>query len=795
MNRVVTLFFLLCLIATADAQVRVQVKVTDHITSEPVPGAHLHIEPGHTDYVTNGKGIALLAVRPGKTHIHVDAVGYQNSQVKLDLYRDTTISIILKTEEETVELQTFTIRASSSDLDSFGPDIASEQVVSLTDHTKSGADNLIETLATKPGIKTLQTGVGINKPIIQGLTGSRVSIVEDGVAQEEQQWGGDHGAAIAGNTMDKLTIYSGSATLMFGGSSNAGVIQFETADLLNRAPKGQRYYSDFQTRYRSVNNGFDYSLRYARELDSAKALRIQFFSEGSGFGDYKVPASSFNYLGYVIPIHDKTLINTAGKRFTDRVTLSWKGKNATHLIYASVFHQKIGFFPGTIGSPISYTLDPTRSSRDVQVPYQVNQHRKFLYKRVSRVRNTNVRFEAGLQHNIRKEISAGHAHGRPADATDSLALQLDLITANTNLRFSTPVKHGDLKYGLQGMFQYNGIKGFEYLIPSYRLGSLGGYLTREHKLKHYWKADYGLRLEAMTRSLDKISLPFYQSGDLIGIAVRNEAADQFRTGIAAKGGIRYNHSHWDVSLHVARTYRFLNIAEIASNGMHHGAFRYEQGNINNKPENGIQNILDVKWNNTKWNWRSSVFFNHFFNFIYLTPSGRFATVTVDGEVYASPEPGQVYEYREAPVRHFGGDFELKYKPTLHWRFGVGGDFVWSQNMKTYIPVAFTPPPSVQTTAEYLFHNSSAISTVRYFAAGVVWNKVFAQNRVAINEKTTPGYDVLRAHVRLNLKKDWTVALVGNNLMNKYYLKNTSRYRLVNLPEPGRNIVLSVSHVL
>ena len=58
---------------------------------------------------------------------------------------------------------------------------------------QNSSTNIIDALGTQPGISNISTGPAISKPQIRGLGYNRVVIVNDGIKQEGQQWGYEHG--------------------------------------------------------------------------------------------------------------------------------------------------------------------------------------------------------------------------------------------------------------------------------------------------------------------------------------------------------------------------------------------------------------------------------------------------------------------------------------------------------------------------------------------------------------------------------------------------------------------------
>ena len=114
-------------------------------------------------------------------------------------------------------------------------------------------------------------------------------------------------------------------------------------------------------------------------------------------------------------------------------------------------------------------------------------------------------------------------------------------------------------------------------------------------------------------------------------------------------------------MHFGKTFRIPNIAELSSNGVHHGAFRYERGDPTLSPESGYQVDLGLEAQLQKLRFEISGFVNYFDNYIYLSPSGQFPTVNINDTIYPYPGPGQTYQYKQAPVGHMGGEASVEYQ--------------------------------------------------------------------------------------------------------------------------------------
>ena len=132
--------------------------------------------------------------------------------------------------------------------------IVSPQVLRATAST-----NIIDAIAHQPGVSQLTTGGSISKPIIRGLGYNRVVVMSEGVRQEGQQWGDEHGVEVDGSSVNSVEILKGPASLMYGSDAMAGVVILHAQPTLAEGEMRAHVSSEYQT-----NNGlFHYSLQMA----------------------------------------------------------------------------------------------------------------------------------------------------------------------------------------------------------------------------------------------------------------------------------------------------------------------------------------------------------------------------------------------------------------------------------------------------------------------------------------------------------------------------------------------------
>ena len=151
----------------------------------------------------------------------------------------------------------------------------------------TASTNVIDAIAHQPGMSQLTTGSGISKPIIRGLGYNRVVVMSEGVRQEGQQWGDEHGIEVDGSAVNSVEILKGPASLMYGSDAMAGVVILHSAPTLADGELRGNVSTEYQT-----NNGlFAYTLSLAGNQKG--------FVWDARFSDKMAHAYKNRYDGYV----------------------------------------------------------------------------------------------------------------------------------------------------------------------------------------------------------------------------------------------------------------------------------------------------------------------------------------------------------------------------------------------------------------------------------------------------------------------------------------------------------------
>lgn len=638
---------------------------------------------------------------------------------------------------------------------------------------QSQGNTFINTLEKLPGISAINTGVGIAKPVIRGLSLNRVIVNEYGIKQEGQQWGVDHGLEIDQYNVDRVEVIKGPVSVLYGSDGIGGVINI----LPPIVPMEDTINAEIISTYKSNNDllGLSGKVQYSKKGFYAIARGTY-----QNYASYRVPAREFVYNGYTLPIYNNRLKNTGGDELNFSLLAGVKRSWGSSSIYVSNYRQKAGFFVGAFGVPRAYQLNDEGNYRQVALPYQTIDHTKVISNTILQLPKGKIEADFGFQKNARSEQSPPHAHGYGPAPQGNEALALDLYTLSGNVRYSYSLGKWNTITGTSFQYQQNVRGGYEFLIPSYTSWQTGLYHFSEYQPRFNLLFNAGIRADYAKQNAAASFVTRYDStGARTGTELRSPEIDRDHFNVSGSLGSAWQINHiFNAKFNLGTAFRIPVMAELTANGVHHGTFRHEMGDAGLNAERGYMADLGVtaEWKDITF--QVTPFVNYFANYIYLSPSARFSPL---------PDAGQIYLYRGAPALFTG--LELNKDWTFHsnWSNTLSLEYVRNKNLETGLPLPFTPPLSVLEEISWRpkfkrrqFYNTMFAVNGQYFAA---------QRRVDRNEPSTDGYMLLNFSAsntfRISRQK-LTLFLQLRNMTNTVYKNNMSRYRILNLPEQGFN---------
>jgi iron complex outermembrane receptor protein len=644
--------------------------------------------------------------------------------------------------------------------------------------------NLMHSLEYVPGISSMDIGSGFSKPMIRGMGFNRIAVTENGIKQEGQQWGADHGLEIDAFNVERVLVRKGPASLLYGSDAMGGVI--EIAQL--PTPADNQLYGEIALLGKSVNGTLGGSVLLGVKRN-AWHVKLRFSEQH--FSDYRIPADTVVYLTQRMPVSGRRLKNTAGFE-RDAALFAEYRKGFYYANYAvSNAFQQAGFFAGAHGIPDVSRLQDDGDSRNVDLPYSTVNHLKITTRQQYTRDSFRLCWDAGAQHNQREEWSLFHTHygSQPVPKNDpDKELDFSLATFSSSLKADwTGAERWKHTVGWDAQYQRNRIAGYSFLLPEYERLTTGGsvvsafYPNKNITLSGGLRFDYGkLDIAASEDEFLEAYLRQQAYADAVVEAYRWRSYSVSRHFGELSGSIGLS---WQINeLHllkanIGRSFRLPGANELAANGVHHGAFRHEQGDASLSSERGWQADASYTCEHERLRLSASPFFSFFDSYIYLRPTGEWSIL---------PHAGQVYRYANAAAIFAGAEVELRLDLLRNLCYHVAGEYVYTHNLDEHTPMSFSPPASLR---------NSLVWTIKIVQLRAELQSIAAQNRVAKNEDRTRGANLVHLGASVQLPIAGTkiaVALSVQNLLNTAYYNHLSFYRKVEIPEPGRNIQLSIN---
>ncbi len=761
--------------------------------NEPLIGATVFLLPVKKGTVTDANGVFNIKnLSKGKYTIEISFIGYKTLVDTIDLDRNKKYKFQL--EVSALSLQEVIVTDSYAEMRKKKESL--NIVIVNDDYLKQNlGGSLMSSLERLPGVSTIDIGSGQSKPVIRGLGFNRVVVVENNIKHEAQQWGADHGLEIDQYAVDNVEVIKGPASLMYGSDAIGGII-----DMKNKNIPAENSYGGTIDLTGKTNNDFlgsSVSL-YGRGKWFFANVRVTLLD----YGDYKVPTDSVDIYSYRVALYKNHLRNTAGREQNLHFSFGITQNRFQSQFHFSNTNSKSGFFANAHG------LEPRNvdaklhdeSNRDIQYPYQKVNHFKIINSSSYRWEKLKLEFDLGYQRNFRQEWSQYVQHGfMPAIFPDTLFFNPDLERQFDKQVYSGNAKcyyqissRVELNIGLNSEFQDNQIDGRGFIIPAYRQFALGGFLFAKHNFSDKSLIQAGIRYDYgyinTKEYYDWFPSPITENGDTI-MQFLQRAANINRnfSNFTWSVGYNYNRGKWFYKFNIGKSFRMPIAKELAANGVNYHHFSYEVGDANLSPEISWQIDAGVEYSSNRFAIETAPFLNYFSNYIYLNPSSLHDRLYGNGN--------QVFYYTQSQVLRYGIELHAHYELFKSVQLGIIGEYVYSEQLsgeKKGFTLPFSPPPSGILNIKFKKHKMNFVEHA-YFS--IDYRITAPQKNIVPPEKTTSGYQGVNLGVGGNItfkNQQITISMQVQNLLNSKYFNHTSYYRLINVPEPGRNFIVNIS---
>ena len=612
-----------------------------------------------------------------------------------------------------------------------------------------------KSISKLPGVTILSTGPGISKPSIRGLSYDRVVVYSQGVRLENQQWGDEHGIGVSTSGINSIEVIKGPSYVLYGSDAMGGVLYIEP----------ERYSNDFSVDYMGV-----YNSNYNGITNN---LGIK---GSSGKFSYLARANMVDNQSFSTP--DGEVENTWFKENDIQAGLKYETEKFSSDLRLSMNFSELGLPHMEEGHDDHDDHDEEghddHDEEGHEDHYQQLSHTTLTWVNTFDLGNDHeLNVTLGRQLNDRKEFGGheeeeghddheeeGHddhdEEGHEGHEEGEAELDMELSTNTLDVSLVMPQSDNlNLTIGANFLSQENKNFGHEELIPDAEKKDFGLYALGQITMEN-GAALIGVRYDNRSISSDMGSADFSNFNGSVGIKRDFE-----------NSSLRFN---------IGSGYRAPNLIELFADGVHHGTFRYEKGNVNLVAEKSFQTDISFDINNEDSSVSFNLFYNDISDYIYISPSRD----RMDGFA--------VFNYMQQDSELYGGEISFDKKTGFDWlSYNTSLEYIFAESadgeaLPFISPLTFNQVFNIDFSSNYSFE-------IDFLAKA-------KQGRVSMFEEETDGYSIL------NLSGNWMTSFLENdlnifwsvnNVFDKEYYDHLSRFKTAGIEEMGRNISVGLKY--
>lgn len=610
---------------------------------------------------------------------------------------------------------------------------------SLQQMNEAAPFNLSDALAHLPGISQLTMSNAISKPVMRGLYGNRILMLYCGMRFDNQQWQDEHGLGLSQIGINRVEVIKGPASLLYGSDALGGVI-----NVIEEKPTAQGKVVDAGTQLFTNTMGTLTDVGISSRKNN-KWWRLRLGAESHA--DY----SDGN---------GKRVLDSRNRSYYLKAGMGFEKKNWTQENSYNFSYSQFGFIIDDLAR--AFPADD-RWSRAMTGPHHNVMLNLFSSQNTFRLRKSTLKVNLGVQSNKREEDEGG----------GQISLNMHLLSVLQSLKWEKELtKKTTFVLNQQFTFENNTNYGIRILIPDATF--------MEANVSGYFKFNLGKIIVETGVGVNSKSIQTFKTAQLNPPG--SDVAPFTKNHITGNGmaGAAYNPNEWlTIKTNIATGFRAANLAELSSNGVHEGVYRYEIGDPNLKVEQNLSTDLMLEATARQWFFSLSAYYNRFLDYIYLAPTS---------EKYYGFE---VFRFRQQDARIFGSECVLQFSPVALKGISLKEAFTFTRgDLDNGDNLPCIPAHKLSSSVRYEKKLKGKVNSV-FFEPEHIY--VFDQGLPSPFETITHSYHLLNftSGIRVAATNgDWHFGLTGTNLTNTAYAGHLSRLKYFGLLNQGINFVVS-----
>jgi iron complex outermembrane receptor protein len=677
-------------------------------------------------------------IPPGRYELYTTIIGYGPVRTPITVSADQATEVAVVMRPSAVRLAAVQVTATRFAAD---PLDVTQSTVELSGQAlnRSLGSSVAQTLSAEPGLSMRYNGPAANMPVVRGLTGDRVLVLQNGERVGDLAAPTpDHALTIDPLSASSIEVVRGPAALLYGSNALGGVVNVITRDIPTSIPN--HFEGQLGVQGESVNPGGAVSLAFTAPLGRDVALT------GGG---------SRRQVSDVRTGGGAELLNSFARQTGGQMGVGFVGDRLSTGAAYQITQMRYGL-PADPADPEFITIEGKRQ--------QVSARGDL---RFDGTRIPTVRVDATGQWYEHDEIEPDGEIGTHFD------LRTQTFSATARTLFGSPGA-----VGASGFFREYSAAGEEALTPPANSRSLGIYAFQDFTLGR-GATERAPHLHVGAR-YDASTIESEEGDERFGDPVKRN----FGTFSGSVGFVFPLSSVISFNANVARAFRAPTVEELFSNGIHAAAGTFDVGDPTLDAETNTGGELVLRARSARTNAQVSAFYNRIDNYIAVNIVGD--TLLLDEDDIITQLPLNRYAQTDASL--LGVEGNLEGEVTKGFVLGVMGDAVRGK-LRDGTPLPFIPAGRVGALARWQRGQLSLETDYRHG---------FAQRRVPPpaaeddpSAVATEPYDLVNMSLAYNLVGGGlyhTITLRVDNMFDERYRDATSRIKQFAF-NPGRNFAL------
>ncbi len=761
----------------------VQGKVTNE-AGEAMPGVNIAFPQLNRGTVSKADGTYRIEdVRPGTYVLNFSYIGYQsiNREVTIEANQTTTLDVSL--EPRLIQSETITVT---------GTPYASDPLTTPADVDVLSGDakfskqqtSLGSSLDELAGVSSISTGSQMGKPVIRGLSGSQVRVLDDGVAMDYQQYGVRHGPNVDPFTSERIEVVRGAASVQYGSDALGGAVNVISNSIPNALDREPFITGQLLSEYASNNE------------ELVGGVHLEGATKGWGYTGTLIRRSAGNMRAPDVPTFTETdnteapkfsgeLDNTDYDQLNGSIGVGHTGDFGQISVEYSRWSNEHNFL-----LPNGRGLGQNLENDVVQIKGNINLGNNFIL-------NPKFTYSENL-----RQSNPGGANATPrSELPDEGFAHLDILLKSYSAK--TELEHpavGPFRgtIGVEYNYQDQATRGVEPLVPSAAITNFAAFVFEKAEFGNLTLST-GARFDARTHEAEPneaLNLPDFDAGET------GDVLNQNYFEFSGSLGATYQFTEeLALAANIGRGFRAPSLFNLHVDGIHGGVAAYQVGNPNLDSERSLNTDLSLRWRSENVTAKFTAYRNAIQNYIFLVNTGEFADggngppilESVQGNARLLGANANI-EAQLSPWLQFNGTFET-----------VTGENT-DQDIQRVDKLPLLPPTKFSAGLKFVqnsigFFESPFLSirvnhTLPKEAAGryePFWQFGNAPQFSDFGVASTDSYTLLNATLGVELpiwSRPVSLQVSANNILDEAYRDFLDTYKGYAL-SPGRNISFRV----